>query len=450
MKISPVTSTLTIAAALLFGPAPTLAQDYIVLVALRDTPAYEHALSVANDQTVFAERRLFRGLNKAAELLATPGPKTVKVLVAAGAYPGQLGSGTFVVPPLNNPEGSLQILGGFTDDFSGRQPFALLSRLVTAPGRDGAMLQMTQRSTLKELVISGLLFDAAPSNAYDAETNSILKAQSRTYPMISFLQLVTDHLVIADNIFINGAHGASDPYISPMSAATTIDIDNNFFLNTIKTMQPAGSSYRGNTVARINVRHNSFLLNWPFNPDATSSNVSALELYHRDGGREINIEGNIFAFNPGGALQHDWALDRMSDVTLQGNLFYMNGGLFGQGAQDAAVIAGKFGPSGVYRLIDLATMEDDLDYDGGGNVSMDPEINLAMAPLGAADSYGVERKNTVLNDIRRLFGLNQDGGTVAIANFAPKMAFDPDIVPLPRSEQAKGYGVQPGTLFGMN
>ncbi len=198
MKISPVTSTLTIAAALLFGPAPTLAQDYIVLVALRDTPAYEHALSVANDQTVFAERRLFRGLNKAAELLATPGPKTVKVLVAAGAYPGQLGSGTFVVPPLNNPEGSLQILGGFTDDFSGRQPFALLSRLVTAPGRDGAMLQMTQRSTLKALVISGLLFDAAPSNAYDAETNSILKAQSRTYPMISFLQLVTDHLVIAD------------------------------------------------------------------------------------------------------------------------------------------------------------------------------------------------------------------------------------------------------------
>ena len=114
----------------------------------------------------------------------------------------------------------------------------------------------------------------------------------------------------------------------------------------------------------------------------------------------------------------------MSDVTLQGNLFYMNGGLFGQGAQDAAVIAGKFGPSGVYRLIDLATMEDDLDYDGGGNVSMDPEINLAMAPLGAADSYGVERKNTVLNDIRRLFGLTQDGGTVAIANFAPKMAFD--------------------------
>jgi len=352
------------------------------------------------------------------------------------------------VPAIENPEASLQILGGFNDDFSGRQPFSLLSRLVTAPGRDGAIFQMTKRSTLKELVISGLLFDAAPSNAYDAETNSILKGQSRTYPMISFLQLITDHLVIADNIFINGAHGAFDPYISPLSANTTIDIENNFFLNTIKTMKPAGSSYRGNTVASINLRQNSFLLNWPYNPDSTSSNVSALELYHSDGAREVNLEGNIFAFNPGGALQHDWPLDRMSGVTLTGNLFYMNGGLFGQGAPDAGVIVGKFGTSGVYRLIDIATMEDDLDYDGGGNVSLDPQINLAMAPLGAADSYGVERNNTVLNDVRQLFGLNQDGGTVAIANYAPKMAFDPDIIPLPRNEAAKAYGVQPDRLFG--
>jgi hypothetical protein len=222
--------------------------------------------------------------------------------VAQGAYTGQANKGVWVVPVISNPAATLRIIGGFNEDFTGRQRSSLLSELVTINGRDGALLQFTNKSALNELVISGLPFDVAPSNRYDAKSNSILKGQSRTYPLISFSLLKTNHLVVADNILMNGAHGAFDPYVQPLSANAVVDIQNNVFLNNIKTIQLGAPK----PVKAINLRHNTFFLNWPFNPDPTSSNVSAVELYHSGGAKQVNIEGNLFAYNPGGAMQHDW------------------------------------------------------------------------------------------------------------------------------------------------
>jgi len=436
------------ALAVIAGLAPASRADtFVIYVAPRDSPASAAATSKADDATAFAERTLHRALTKAGELLQS-GPHTVNVLVAPGAYPGKLRAGVWVLPAINNPEGSLRLIGGFNDDFTGRQPFGRLSRLLTVEGRDGALLQISGRSALKQLVISGFVFDAAPSNKYDSKTNSLLKASSRSYPLISFSQLKTTHLVVDSNIFLNGAHGAFDPFISPLSADTIVDISNNFFINNIKTMKPAASSGRGGlTVKEINLRHNSFLLSWPFNPDSTSSNVSAIELYHKDGCQQLNIEGNIFAFNPGGAMQHDWPEDRMPGIAIRSNLFYMNAALFKDGNAANGVIAGKFGTNPKYLLLDLEIMEDDLGYDMAGNVSLDPKIPIALADLTAADSYAVARKDTVLNDVRRLFGLNQDGGTVAIANFAPALVFNTSAPPLPAAEQAKAFGVQPNQLW---
>lgn len=420
---------------------------YLIYVAPRDSPAAATAAAKANDTTVFAERRVHSALTKAAELLQS-GPHTVNVLVAPGVYPGKLKAGVWVIPVINNPEASLRIVGGFNDEFTGRQPFGQLSRLVTVEGRNGAILQVSPKSSLKELVISGFVLDAAPSNKYDQKTNSILKGSSRSYPLMTFSLLKTDRLVVDSNIFLNGAHGAFDPYIVPLSANTVVEISNNFFLNNIKTMKPAAASGRGGvTVKEIALRNNSFLLSWPFNPDSTSSNVSAIELYHKDGCQQLTIEGNIFAYNAGGAMQHDWPDDRMPDLAIRNNLFYMNSALFKEGSAENGVIAGKFGTNPKYLLLDLETMEDDLDYDVSGNVSMDPKITIAMADLQAADSYSVSRENTVMNDIRRLFSLNQDGGTVAIANFAPALFFSIHNLPLPAEAQAKGYGVQTDKLW---
>ena len=116
-------------------PASAAAQSYQVLVAPRDSDALAHAEAQADGEAIFAERRLFRALNRAADLMnATPGA-VVEIRVAAGQYPGQRNQGVFVVPAMDNPTGTLRILGGFSPDFSARQPFANLVELVTIEGR---------------------------------------------------------------------------------------------------------------------------------------------------------------------------------------------------------------------------------------------------------------------------------------------------------------------------
>ena len=439
---------IAVAAMSLLALAPAQANDYVIYVAPRDTPAGTAAEGKANGTTTFAEHGMQKAFDKAGALLNANGQHTASVLMAGGDYAGKAGGGIFFIPQIKNAQGTLRIIGGYNADFSGRQPFQNLTGLATNMGRNQAILQLSKQSQLKELVISGLLLDAGPSNQYDAKTNSLLKATSRTVPLLSFAMLIVDHLVVADNIFLNGAHGAFDPYINPVSPNTTVDIVNNFFINTVKTIQiGAGIGYKNNTVKEVNLRHNTFLLNWPYNPDTTSSNVSAVTLYHKHGAQQLNIEDNIFAYNPGGAMQHDWTEDRMPGISLQRNLFFMNASLFGDGNADGGVMIGKFGTNAKYLVLGLGTVVDDFGYKVGNNVAFDPKIPIALLPLLSANSANVKAQNTVMNDVRQLFGQNQQGGTVAIKNYAPAMAFDPKTLPLPQEEKAKPYGVQVNNLW---
>jgi len=428
----------------------TLAQadNYVIYVAPGGTPAETSAQGKADGKLSFAERSPQKAFDKAGVLLSQPGAHNVSVLMAGGTYAGKAGAGMYMVPQIKNAQAKLHIIGGFTDDFTGRQPFKNLTKLTTNNGRNQGILNISKQSQLQELVISGLMLDAAPSSDYDKKTNSILKGSSRTVPLLTLGMIIIDHLVIADNIFINGAHGAFDPYINPISANTVVDITNNFFINTIKTIQiGAGIGYKNNTVKEVNLRRNTFLLNWPYNPDKTSSNVSAVTLYHNHGAKQLNIEDNIFAYNPGGAMQHDWTENRMPGISLRGNLFFMNAALFGEGNADSGVFAGKFGTNAKYLVLGLNTIQDDFSYQVENNVAFDPKIPVTLLKLQGVDSAGVDRKNTVMNDVRRLFGQNQDGGTVAIANYAPAMDFDANTLPLPMEAKAKPYGVQPNQLW---
>jgi len=444
------------ALAVLLPAAPTFAQggnSYVIFVARRDTPAADAAKAKANGQTSFAETTFHRALLRAAELLNDQNTGKVTVAVAAGEYVGQAGAGIWVLPPVVNPKATLHLLGGLSEDFSQRHPFAMPTALVTSAGRGGPFITFERKSPrepsqLKELAISGFIMDAAPSNSYDAKTNSIKKGESRTYGLLAFSYLNCEHLLIDSNVFINGAHGAFDPMVlPPKTGELVIDISNNFFLNTIKTMAVKCASVGNTTAKAINLRQNTFLLCWPYNPDATSSNVSAIELYHKGGAEAVNIEGNLFAYNPGGAMQHDWPEGRMPKLAIKGNLFYQNAALFANGTDDNGVIAGKFGTGAVYNLLTLDVLMDDFGYDTADNVVMDPDIRIPLAALQAANSYDVEAKDTVINQVRDLFGLNQDGGTVAIKNFAPAMAWRPKAPPLPQNADAQKYGVQWNTFW---
>jgi hypothetical protein len=380
----------------------------VIYVAPKDSADYEAATKL---QALSVERTLHKALNKAAEELNKPGPQTVIVKVAEGSYTGQAGAGNWVIPQITNPEARLKLVGGYLEGFTKRGPFGHQTKLETNDTRSGAFIGIEARSELAEFVVSGFVMDAAASNVYD--DGVLIKSSSTSYPLLGFSNLTVGHLQVCDNVFINGAHGAFDPYIQPQSEDATVTIENNFFLNTVKLMQLGAGI---NPVKEILFKHNTVVLNWPFNPDPTSSLVGAINLHNQDSTKSLVIEGNIFAHNVGGALQHDWTEDRMPELTIRNNLFWQNGSLLGATDPGAAVVVGKFGTNPKYLLLDLDTLTDDFDYTVEGNVVADPKLGVASA-----------------------LQVTEDEGDLKVAGYATQM---PVRLFAPVDEELKVFGVQ--------
>lgn len=386
-----------------------LASAEVIYVAPKGTPDYDAAAALGGHGV---ESTLHAAMKTAADLLNEGGAREVSIYVAEGEYDGKAGQGIWEIPSIRNPEGVLRLIGGWHDGFAARSPFDNWAVLKTSPTRNGAFISLGQRSQLREYSISGFIFDGSPSNGYDADTNSFLRAQSRSWPMLSFGYLRTDLLIIADNVFANAGHGVFDPAITPASENAVVEIRNNLFLNNIKAIQVgAGIS----PVREVRVVGNTFLMNWPYNPDPTSSNVGALTLDESSSANSLLIEGNIFAQNPGGAMQHDWPEERMPAITLRGNLFYQNALLFGDDSAGGGALVGKFGANPIYLVLDLDTVEEDFGYTVEGNVVTDPEFDL---------TFDLE--------------VTEDGDDLQLQNFAPKM--DLRFVPVPAAVDAEGYG----------
>lgn len=417
----------------------SLAETFTIYVAARDSDAHKAAAALVDDKVSFWFAKMPRALEKATELLKGSS-HTVRVLMAQGQE-----GGLYAVPNgLDAAKATLHLLGGYCPDWKTRDPFGCPTEILASEGRPQGFFSFGGNKTMfNELVVSGFVLDAAPSNKYDAKTNSLLKGTSRTIPLLSLSQVVVNHLVIADNVFLNGAHRAFEVYHSPMSNDATVDIQNNFFLNNVIPLKFSPAGYKGFKTKSINFKNNSVILNWPFNPDSTSSDVGALTLWHKDCCNELVIEKNLFAYNPGGAMQHDWPESRMPKLRINENLFFMNATLFGNGKPEAGFFVGKFGANPIYKVVEVsAGLPDDFAYEMKNNVVLDPKVPVALVDLQAADSSSVTAKKTVMNDLRGMFGLNKQGGTVAIANYAPRMGLDLKNLPFPAEEKAKGFGVQ--------
>ncbi|MBL8909954.1 MAG: hypothetical protein JNM17_04530 [Archangium sp.] len=415
-----------------------------IYVAARDTPAAKAAEPMADGKTKFWFPKLPRAFEKVAELLnGTEHEVRVNVAKADDLPAVALPNG------LNGAKAKLLILGGWCDDWKKRDPFTCASAFTTGEGRNTGFLSFGGNKTLLDtLVVSGFVMNAAPSNKYDAKTNSLLKGTSSTTPLMGLSQVVVKKLVVADNVFVNGAHRAFEVYHSPASNEAEVEIVNNFVLNTVIPFKFSPALYKGFLTRRVRFANNSVIMNWPFNPDSTSSNVGALELYHKDCCSELVVEGNLFAFNFGGAMQHDWPTNRMGKLALRNNLFFKNAQLFGDDRAEAGVFTGKFGTNPKYAVIALAAhMEDDYPYEFSGNVSLDPGLSILPPDLLAADSNKVEADKTKMNEVRQLVGANQQGGTVAIKNYAPRLDLDLTKLPFPTEAKAKAFGVQKDKLF---
>lgn len=437
------TRSFWLSAALLVCSAPAFAETFTIYVAARDSDAHKAAEKLVDDKTTFWFAKMAKALPKAVELINGTANE-VRIHMAQGQE-----AGLFGMSGVDGSKGKLFILGGWCPDWKTRDPFQCPTEIIAGDGRPDAFFNFGGNKTLfGELVLSGFILDAAPSNKYDAKTNSLLKGTSRTIPLLSLKQVVVQHLVISDNVFLNGAQRAFEVYHSPMSNETVVDVQNNFFLNNVIPMKFSPAGYKGFKTKAINFKNNSVILNWPFNPDPTSSDVGALTLWHKDCCGELNIENNLFAYNPGGAMQHDWPEARMPKLRINNNLFFMNATLFGNDKPEAGFFTGKFGPNPSYIVVNVSPgLVDDYGYEMKGNVVMDPKVPVALVDLQAADSSSVTAKKTVMNDLRGMFGINKEGGTVAIKNYAPRMGLDLKNLPFPAEEKAKSYGVQTSLVF---
>lgn len=371
---------------------------------------------------------------------------TVNIKVAAGKYEGKGGRDAFHVPEIIEPDTTLRFLGGYDDTFQKRAPFS--TPTVVSMGGTVFMLEGKEHA-LKEFYLSGFHMDIGGGNKYDAKTNSLLRDSSAGVQAVTIGYLTTERLVYADNVFLNSSHKAAAPLIRAAGDKAEVVIRNNFILNNILAWE--ADSARFKTIPAVyRFEGNTFVMNWPYNPDPTTALPAAIQLGGKYAAAKFVIQGNLFAHNPGGALL--WTAPSEKDgpqTEITGNLFFNNGSLLGETAPGAAAVVTKFGgfkSSDVpWNVIGLDYLED-FGWKSKKNVSLDPKVPIVMVKPGFANSAVVEASNTALNDVRGMFGMSKQGGKVQISNFAPRMGLDPKNLPFPAEAAARAYGVDPARV----
>ncbi|KAJ54466.1 hypothetical protein ACMU_17305 [Actibacterium mucosum KCTC 23349] len=447
--------------------SPVVAQD--IYVAPRGSAAYDAAKAMDG---VKVERTIHKALGGAATLLQSCGDCTVTIHIAGGDYDGKAGTGQWFLPEVKAPGARLRILGGYNDDFTARTPFATPTRMITPPERSATVLRFEgKKHALAELVVSGLAFDVSPSNNYERETNSLMFGGSSTWGVLQFGYLETDLLVIADNTFLNAPAGVGGPAIRAASPGAVVQVSNNIFMNNVFTWQVEAGG--GKHLPTHKIAGNSFVLNWPRNPDQTTSNPGTLQIGSNYSGAGVEITGNLFAYNVGGAIFPQWDEDRGPPMTITDNLFFGNGALFGAEDPGQGALVGKFNGSATHSIFDHWDLEDEFDWDSADNTDIDPEVAVPVLEIGALkmtldrgtqesepkaepatttdDDLGLDLDmlDTGLGELSLDIDFDMDdmADGDGIRNFAPVIPFDIRALPFPRNPAAEGYGASPDRIY---
>ncbi|MBL4575444.1 MAG: hypothetical protein JKY51_04995 [Opitutaceae bacterium] len=374
------TLTLSISTALIITASTSVlaAKDLTIYVAPKNTPANEYATTLAQTDGSTVERKIHKAFIAASSHLTSCGSCTVSIKLAHGEYEGKAKAGLWIFPDTIAPKANLKILGGWNDNFSERDPFVTQTILKVSPNRSSNVLTFEgKKHALKTLVLSGLTIDTTPSNSYDRKTNSMTKFGSSTFDQLAFGYLTTEKLTIADNTFVAAAEGVGGPLIRVAGSNPELILENNIFFNNIHTWVVASPS-SNKMLKKYHVKGNSFILNWPYNPDRTTSNPGTLEIGNKYSAEHIVIEDNLFAYNYGGAIFPQWDDTKGPKISINNNLFYGNGMMFGTNDLSSGAVVGKFAGSGTHSVFSAEDLEDDFNWDVSGNVSFDPDLGLGV------------------------------------------------------------------------
>jgi hypothetical protein len=218
--------------------------------------------------------------------------------IAQGRYIGKLDSGEWKIP-----FDGIQLIGGYNDDFSQRDPWKFQSMLVWDKNAKNKPDDERIVSTVKDTVLDGLVLDGQEQNEYD-DTGRTPKDLDHSTGMVRLALAGT----VRNCMFVNtGREGVVCPCGST--------IENNLFLNTFDNAVKINSTSENKTPAII--KNNTFLWSWDDRAPGTG----------RDSGNAIYMSGpadisaNIFGFCDNNAIFCALATERSS---ITDNVFFMN------------------------------------------------------------------------------------------------------------------------------
>lgn len=409
------------------------AADLTILVAPKDGP-----IATRPDEAgTVVVPRLFLAFERASEHLSTCQRCVVTIKVVGGAQTGRAEVGQWVFPETVAPGATLRVLGGYDAKLERRAPFSHPTVLVTSRPRSGTVLEFQGRRTaFAELYFSGFAIDVAPGNNYDAKTGALMKGGSPSWPIVAFGMMKVDRLTIADNIFVNAANAVGGPRITA-SADSEVVVRNNFFLNNVHAWQVTGLP-RTPVLPRYVVQGNSFIRNFPYNPDPTTSNPGAIEIGGKDGVARVELRGNLFAFNSGGAIFPQWDEKRGPQIEIADNLFFRNAGIFGAKDVGKGAVVGKFNGAAKHGVFTPDEVAEEFSWKSHGNVVADPGIDLGSAvrePAGADAQPGPDEDGEI--EVVR---------SADIDNFATRYELSFDRLPFPKAAGTNKFGASPARV----
>lgn len=335
------------------------------------------------------------------------------IRIAEGHYPGEAGCGHWNVETNN-----LTLMGGYTDDFTERDPFQHVTLLAfdDSPNNStrrvpGPELEATKdasaqyASGISGIVIDGLTLDGGPRNSYlDEPGNPSLRTDKTPNDPLIFVTLEKGVGIIRNCTMLNP--GVSPCLIAAAKPGARFEIYNNVFVNSVQHhLDLTCKSDKDGNRADFEVRHNTFLFAWK-----TSSGGSGV--YCRPY-TNVNIHHNILAFGDDAAVQNSFYETRRDarglpttglaneQVSMDYNLLYMwQRGLYGW------VLKGQSGMLYTTRLGDL---EDTSLASAEGNLVLDPQFQYEPEWMtrfvnrseGAAGQVTMD----LLNRLRELLGL---------------------------------------------
>jgi len=333
------------------------------------------------------------------------------VHIAGGTYLSKSARGSDVIPV------SVSIIGGYSPDFSTRDPWVKYQTILTGTNTYGGLTTARLRingSYRAPVLIDGIIIDNGPRNRYKTDKKQVILRKANAAkgenpspetPGIKILMKGSESSVTIQNcIIMNTAptQGAMDVQIGKDSQAT---IKNNLIINNTGEGIMAKTNWHGDTAenyAKYSIENNTILFSWKHDAIASYGGNSLMI----DTSVQVVAKNNIFGFGDFGGV---------NNIKLSKELILINNNFFGHKKYD-------FFDTSAMNVSDMADYADYLK-DASANVSKfivlplnkewatlySTRKNISRAAVDASSTVS----NSAENQIRGILGLNKMGSTVS-------------------------------------